>query len=102
MRQRFAAKSAKRQDDQFAARNLAVHLFKFGHRRCRQRLQRCLRQMRVALCDIERVASPFNQLHAQRKALFADIIANDIKRGLIVGVADPALHGRLQRRHVAG
>ena len=58
--------------------------------------------MRVAARNIEGVAAPFDQLHAKRKAFFADIIADNIERGLIIGVANPPLHCVLQHRYVAG
>ena len=97
----FTAKPAKRQYDQLAACNPAMRRFKFSDGCRRQHLQRCLRQMRIAARDVEGITSPLNQLHAKRKAFFADIIAHDVEGGLIVRITDPALHGVLQRRHVA-
>ena len=102
MCQRLTTQPAQSQNDQLAALYFAMCLFKFGQCCRRQRLQRRLRQMRISLRDSERVAAPLNQLHAQRKAFFANIIAHNVEGGLIIGVANPPLHRVLQCRHVAG
>ena len=102
MRQRLATQSAQSENDQLAAFYLAMRLFKFGHCCRGQRLQRRLRQMRIRPRNRQSVAAALNQLHAERKAFFAYIIANDVERGLIIGGSNPALHRVLQCRHVAG
>ena len=102
MRQRLSAQSAQCQYHQLAAVNAAMRFFKFGHRRGGERLQRGLCQMGVAARDVACVASALNQLHAKRKAFFADIIAGNVEHGLIIGIANPARHRVVQRGHVAG
>ena len=87
MRQRPAAHPAERENDQLAARHMAMRERKLGDRRGGEHADRGLGDARIAGRDDQRIRHARDDLGTERKALFADDAPDMVELRLIIRAA---------------